>query len=157
MSQVPFPDSDPPRNPDTYATHRKESIWQIWVPLAITLIVLGLLVVLIILSQHGTLSQWGAVALILLIIPLLILGIIVLAVNLGGVLLVNMAYTKLSPYMLRAQIFFLRVEKGAFEAADSITEPIIRVRVFWARVSGVRGRPAAPQEPVEEEPTDLNA
>ena len=146
MSQVPLPDSEPPRNPDTYAIHRRESIWQIWVPLAITLTVLVLLVILIILSMHGSLSQWAAVALIMLIIPMLILGIILLAVNLGGVLLTGMAYSRLSPLMLRAQIFILRVEKNTFQVANSLTEPFIRVRVFWARFSGVTGRKAPPQE-----------
>lgn len=157
MSQVPFPDSEPPRNPDTYAVHRRESIWQIWVPLAITLTVLALLVILIFVSQHGSLSQWASVALIMLLIPLLILGIIVLAVNVGGFLFTGIAYSKLSPLMLQAQLFFLRVEKGAFQAANSVTEPVIRVRVFWARLTGVRGKkkpsPEPPQEPVGDNPS----
>ena len=140
MTYTPIPETEKPRNPDTYAAHRHESLWQIWVPLAATIIGLVLLVVLIWLSQHGELSQWAGVALIMLIVPLMILGIILLILNLGGAVLFSMAYANLSPYMLQGQQFLRGVERGAFYYANQISEPFIRVRVFWARISGVRGR-----------------
>ena len=96
MTNTPVPGTERPRNLDAHAAHRHESLWQIWVPLAATLIGLILLVILIWLSMHGALSQWAAVALIMLIIPLLILGIILLALNLGGAVLFSMAYANMS-------------------------------------------------------------
>jgi hypothetical protein len=140
-----MPDTEPPRNLDTYAVHRQESLWQIWLPLAATLIGLTLLVILIWLSQHGALSQWAAVALIMLIIPAMILGIILLVLNIGGVVLFSMAYSKISPYMLQGQIFIRRVEQGAFQYADITAEPFIKIRVLWARISALRGRKTGPQ------------
>jgi uncharacterized membrane protein YhdT len=143
VSQNPYLNEDRRRNPETYAVHRRETRWQIWLPIGLTITVLILLTALIAISGYSELSQWAAAALILLIVPVLIVGLIVLAINFGWVYLFTEAYSRLSPIMFRGQEFIQRLENSASGATDKMVEPFIKVRQLWARVRAVRGKRAA--------------
>jgi uncharacterized membrane protein YadS len=133
-----LPSPDLPRNPETYAAHRRDVLWQIWLPIGATIGIIVLFVLLILLIDRGTLSQWGGLATILLVVPLLILGFIVLAVLLGGIVLLTQFLPKVSPFMLQAQIFVIRLEIKVRKLADALVEPAIRTRQNWARLSVLR-------------------
>jgi hypothetical protein len=143
VAQNPFLDTKPPRNPETYAAHRRESLWQIWLPIGLTITLLVLLVAVIVITGYSELSQWAATALILLIIPFLVVGLIVLAINFGGVYLFTRVYSRLSPIMYRGQMFFHRMESSTIKGTDRLVEPFIKIRQLWARFAALRGKRSA--------------
>jgi hypothetical protein len=130
---------NPPRhvkagNPATALRHRQEVLWQITVPLAIgVIIVLALAAMTAFGATAATQSQMADVALVQLITPVLIFGVISLMV-LGLSIYGLVRLIQVMPYFfLRAQIIFLRIQLGVMKVDNGLVEPILRTHSFTAQ------------------------
>ena len=134
----------PERNPVTRKAHQREVLRQITLPLIVGVIVLLavaiLFVVLALRGQDQTVSTWGDISLIWLIMPSLFIALIFL------VLLAGLAYgvIKLIEILPR---FFLKLQNAIATAGasikrvnDALVEPIIKIRSFTASLKALRRR-----------------
>lgn len=120
----------PIRNPITHAKHRKESFWQITIPLIIGLLIVSGLFALTIVTavRGGNVSDAADTSLIFLIIPTMIMALIplVLFVALAyGVIWMN---KNLPPYFKQAQDVMVQVREGLRTGADKLTDPVIKIK-----------------------------
>jgi hypothetical protein len=104
MVYKPAPGARRPRNPHTHAQIRRDTWLQIVAPLVLATLVLIVLMVLIIAPGGAPVrSPLADVALILLIMPALLIGLIALAVIAGLTYVLYLGITRLPPYFKIAQ------------------------------------------------------
>ncbi|MBC8333491.1 MAG: hypothetical protein H8E28_16030 [Anaerolineae bacterium] len=138
-----------PRNPVTQQTHRKESLWQIWLPLSLgVLIILGLAAwSVIVAAGGGDVSQPADASLILVLCPSILMAVIPLALVGGFAYGTGYLVKILPPKMLIVQYFFTRIEEGTHRAADKLAEPSLKMGSFAAAWRAFRSafRPRRPK------------
>ncbi len=129
-----------PRNRVTHQAHRKESLWQIWLPLALgVLTVLGFAIWSVIAASNGgNISQAADASLIIVLTPVMLMSILLLALMVAMVYLLARVLKFLPPKMLLVQYFFMRVETGTRRASNKLAEPSLRVGSFSAALRAFR-------------------
>ncbi len=133
-----FTPLNPSKKPTPTAEHRRQMIWQVWVPLiASILVVLAVEILAIIGAAHGSplVDHWGAIAAILIIIPVLLVLLVILGIVGGMVYGVSRLLKPLPGWMLKAQLFMVRLALIIRRASDSATKPVVAASTFSARVS----------------------
>jgi heme/copper-type cytochrome/quinol oxidase subunit 2 len=123
--------------------YRRQTLWQVWLPLAIIIILVLLLAVLAVIGAvQGSprVDQWGSIAAIWVIIPLLIVGLVLMALAGGLAFGVSLLLRKMPDWLLQAQLLALRGALAARKVSDTAVQPIIKVNTFSARVSTLRDR-----------------
>lgn len=129
-----------PIQPTPSATHRRQKLWQIWVPMIVTiLIVLGLETWAIIGAVQGSpqVDRWGAVSAVIVIIPVLFYGIIFLAIAGGLAFGVTYLLRKTPGVMFSIQSFMLRVALATRQVADSITKPVFATNTVTSKTKAL--------------------
>lgn len=131
---------EPPRNPLTRATHRRETRLQITLPLLVgVLAILGLAVyVVIVASRGGDVSHAADTSLIFVLIPAMITALLVLAILVGLVYLVASLINILPPKLYSVQLFFERLRDGAQSFSDKIVEPSLRIKGLGAGLNTIK-------------------
>jgi hypothetical protein len=133
-----------PINTSPAAEHRRQMIWQVWVPMiASTVIVLAVAVLAIVGTVQGSsqINHWGNISAIYLIIPILITGLVILALNAGIIFGLGKLYKKMPLWMfilhMRAAQMSVLVRRGS----DAVVQPIMsvnssaaRVRALWKKI-----------------------
>lgn len=123
--------------------YRRQTLWQIWLPLAIAILLVLLLAVLAVIGAVQGSSQvdhWGSIAAIWVIIPLLIVGM-ALMILVGGLAFgVTFMLRKMPAWLSTAQMLSLRGALTVRKVSDAAVQPIIKVNTFSARVSTLRDR-----------------
>jgi hypothetical protein len=125
MSYQPKPAGPRPRNEQTHAQIRRDTWLLMVVPLAMAAVVMVVLLVLIILpSGAGVRRPLADFSALLLIVPVVVIGLIVLALLIGlnyGLLL---GLTRLPPYFKIGQDYVelaaKRVQGGVKKASDAV-------------------------------------
>jgi len=148
MSEEKFSHLRPVRNLKTQADHRREVFWQITVPLVLGGLVLGVACALpaAVVANGGTLRKWADISLMWVLIPVMIFGVLPLAVF-GG-----LAYgvTRLLPVMpgamFKLQTLFRRFHDTVTNICDKLVAPIMRAKSVSAQARvltqrGARQRP----------------
>ena len=139
VSDVPASEPKPRlpriRNPRTHARLRRDVIWQIGLPIGLALaagITLGVLVSIP--GGAATRSAWADVSLMLLIVPIVVVGLILLALIAG---LVFAAYYGLRelPFVFRiAQDYAARAAGYVKTGAGKASGVILSIRAFTTGV-----------------------
>jgi membrane protein implicated in regulation of membrane protease activity len=116
-----------PPNPVTQAAFRRQVRLEIYLPIALTVLAILLLMAVVILVSFGTASSWADVALVLLAGPLAILLVVLTAV-LGGaiylmLLLIREVPTVTSTLQEEAGRLEGAVRRGSDAAVQSILAP----------------------------------
>jgi len=112
---------------------------QVYLPLGLGLLMLGLLIGLIWLSQTGDASVWADIALVLLFAAAIILGFL-------GLVVIVMAVVGLIYLIRMTPLPFDRTREAAYDAQEAVSEasevavrPVIVPRAAtYALISGVR-------------------
>ena len=125
MAYQPRPGAPRRRNEQTHAQIRRDTWLLMVAPLVLaTLVMLGLLLLVILPVGAGVRAPLADVALILLILPALLVGLIVLALLLGMNYGLFLGVSKLPPYFKIAQDFVDqaagRVKGGVKKASDAV-------------------------------------
>lgn len=127
------------RRSESFRRHRRQSFWQIWVPLIIfTLVILGaaVLMVLTITGKNTgiNLSQYGDTSLIWIFVPLILIALII-AAALVGLLIINGKILKHLPrYTHPVQKIFSQVSGKVESISKKMMTPIISIRSIGAGV-----------------------
>lgn len=125
MAYQPKPTAPRARNPIAQAQTRRDTWLQIAAPVILAvLVVLVLLVLLILPGGAPVRSPLADVALILLLLPTLLLGLLLVALLAGLVYLLALGLQRLPPYFKLAQDFVAKaagqVQGGVKKASDAV-------------------------------------
>jgi hypothetical protein len=133
-------------NSSPAADHKRQMIWQVWVPLgASTLIIVALMVLSIVgaIQKSDQVERWGNLSAVWVIIPVLITLVIFLAILLGCVFGMSKLLQKMPQWMLKAQLGVVHIGLIIRRAADAATRPVMevnsmetRVKTLWQKIFG---------------------
>ncbi|PWH17637.1 MAG: hypothetical protein DDG59_07875 [Anaerolineae bacterium] len=119
-------------NPITTQNHRRESLYQIILPfLGATLLLIGIGFLLGKATSFNT-AQGAEIALIGLILPTMVFGLIFLALTIGLIVGLAKLLRNLPIYTRSAQDFVRLVSQKTKQVADGSVEPIIRLQAWLA-------------------------
>ncbi len=134
-------------NPSTRITptarHRRQMLTQVWAPLAVSMIiVLALAIWSIVGAIQGSsqIERWGNLSAVWVIMPVLFSSIIMLVLVAGVAFGVTWLLKRMPGWMLKAQLFMLRLALTTRRAADQATKPVVAVNTFSARASTLWNR-----------------
>jgi hypothetical protein len=131
------------RNPKTHAEHRRESFWQITLPLVIGILLILAAVGAIIFSATQPMTdvgRWAGVSLMWLILPSLFFALLLLILLIGLVYLVSYLLRLIPHYALIVQLYFEAGKAKISQVANMIVEPLLRMRSTWAAMRYAAGR-----------------
>lgn len=121
-----------PQRPEhySYLKHRKQRMTQIILPVVISaLVFIGFIiwVSLATFNQSGDVGRWAAISTIWIIIPIMLAGLIVLALLVGLIYLMARAIGGLPYYTGMAQDYVFIAEGYIKRAANMAVKPIIAI------------------------------
>jgi hypothetical protein len=136
--QAKFTSPNPPNKAMPAAVHRRQMIWQVWVPLiASIIVVLALAILAIVGAAQGSsqVERWGNISAVLVILPVLVSGLVILIIVGAIAYGITRLLKKMPEWLLRAQLFMLHLALIIRRVADAATKPVVSVSTFSARVS----------------------
>jgi len=129
----------------SYQLHRKQRTTQIIFPMVISTLVLIGVIVLISLAtfnSNGDVGRWAAISTIWIVIPILLAGLILLAILIGLIYLMARALGALPHYTGIAQDYVYIAQGYITRAADMVVKPVItleglieNVKAFFERIT----------------------
>ena len=133
-----------PINTSPAAQHRRQMIWQVWVPIiASIIIVLAVAILAIVGTVQGSslINQWGNISAIYCIIPILVTGLVLLALNGGIIYGLGKLYKKMPLWMFIVRMRAAQMAVLVRRASNSAVQPVMavnsfdaRVRAFWKKI-----------------------
>ncbi len=132
---------DPNVNEKPERDHKKQSFWQILLPLGLVIILFILASVWVSLSSSSNQElglHWANVSTIFLMIPILLVSLIFLVILAGLVYGFSRLLSIIPPYFGQVIQFFNRVSEGILIATDKIVSPIFLVRSQSAKVKAIK-------------------
>lgn len=119
--------------------HKKESFWQIWIPLTISVLIVIAVAVFVVLSTTRDLSgnfnvKWSSISLVYLSLPALFGSLIFFILLCLIIYLIAKIYTLLPIYSQKALEFLNITAKNARLGSDKITKPLILLN---SKVTGI--------------------
>ncbi len=124
----------------SYRLHRRQTAWQIIVPVILAAVVIIAATVLISLAtfrDNGDVERWAAISTMWLTIPVMVGGLVVLAVTIGLAWAIGKAAAFIPPYTYKAQEFVSQVEARVQQGVEYAYRP---KRIFPAIFRMIRGR-----------------
>jgi uncharacterized membrane protein len=121
----------------SYQLHRKQRTTQIILPVMISVLALIGMVVLISFStfkSDGDVGRWAAISTIWIIIPILLAGLILLAILIGLIYLMARALGALPHYTGIAQDYIYLAQGYIVRGANMVVKPIISLEGFIGNV-----------------------
>jgi uncharacterized integral membrane protein len=119
--------------------HRKQTFWQIWVPLCVSILVVLFLAVLAAISAgNPAVTELSQLSTVYLVTPVLIIGFVVFvmlaAVIYGLSKLLNIlpVYTRMVQGFFRQMAVFVRIW------SDKTVQPVLAIRTWWAGFESAR-------------------
>jgi len=123
--------------------HRRQMARQVWLPLILTLIVVLALTILAIIGTiqgSSQVNRWGNISAVLVILPVMVGGVVLLAIVGGSAYGVSKLLKKMPGWMLRLQLIMERLSQTVRRVSDKSTRPIFAVNTFNARVAALWNR-----------------
>ncbi len=127
----------------SYLKHRKQVVRQVFLPVVISaLLMIGLIVLiwLATFNQGGDVGRWAAISTIWIVIPVMIAGLLVLAILGGLIYLMALALGALPKYTGMAQDYVYIARGYIIRGADMAVKPIIAVEGFVENIKAFFGR-----------------
>ncbi len=127
----------------SYQTHRKQRNTQIILPIILSSLVFIGLIVLISLAtftQSGDVGRWAAISTMWITIPIMIAGLILLAVLIGLIYLMARALGALPHYTGIAQDYVYKARGYLVRAADMAVKPILALDGWLESIKAFFGR-----------------
>ena len=138
MSNEPLPSHLQERNPFTYKVHRQQVIWQILIPITIGVVLVLVFAVLASRAGSDEASRWADISLILLASFLIVISLFALVMLIFSIYGLRQALRGIPGPMVRAQVFFFRVERRVRAVSNQIVEPILRYHTSLAGLRSLR-------------------
>ena len=123
------------RNPDTHKRHRHEVLWQITIPVGISVVILLALAYLAIFPATAKQdSVWADISIIFLIVPVLLVSLLMTALLVGSVYLTVRLIQESPFFFYKVHQWLLFINVKVKEAGRKATEPFLRVQSFTASI-----------------------
>ncbi|MFV1859816.1 MAG: hypothetical protein ACC647_10790 [Anaerolineales bacterium] len=124
---------------DVKAAWRNQVRWQIYFPIGLGLLVVGLLIGLLWLSQSGDAGVWADITLVLLFALAIIFGFVGLVIIVMGVIGVIYLTRVIPPPFDRTREAAFDAQDIVSQASEAATKPVIVPRAAtYALIAGVR-------------------
>lgn len=120
----------PEPNPITRLAHRQQSLWQIKLPIAISILLVSVSGVMVLVAGFGRgaeLSTLSDISVMWLIVPMLILGSMLVLVQIALIYLLFRFLPIIPGNSRKVQDFFVLLSKQVRKISDKSTEPFLRV------------------------------
>jgi hypothetical protein len=134
---------DPPDGLTPAANHRRQMLWQVWVPLGITIfLVLACMIWTVFAAVQGSpeIARWGNISAVWVILPWLVVGALIVGIVGGSSYGMFRLLNKMPEWLLIAQLFMVHFALVVRRFADYATKPIVATNTFTARVSTLWGK-----------------
>ena len=122
---------------ESYKRHRRELMWQIILPIVLTLLLFVALIVLINIAtfnQGGDVDRWAAISTIWIVVPIMI-GLLILIALLGGLVYLMKRLLNITPtYTGLAQHYMYIAEGYIKRALEAIVKPVIQLNGILASI-----------------------
>ncbi len=130
---APTPPSAPlPRNRRTEAIHKRETFWQIYVPVGIGLVItvgVGVLAALSAWRGGGAMGRvWADVSAVFVVLQAMAIVLPLLLVFAGVAVGLELLLRRSPPYFKIAQDYAARISREAVRATRYVTEPVVQFR-----------------------------
>jgi len=123
--------------------HKKQSFWQIWFPLGLTIIIFILISVSASISSAANYElslHWANVSALLLITPVLFVSLIFLVVLAGLIYGLGKLLSIIPYYFGRAIEFFNQASGVVLIGANKVVAPVLSVRVSSSKIKAIKSR-----------------
>ena len=114
-----------PPNPVTQAAFRRQVRREVYLPIALTVLAIVLLVGIVIVVGYGTGSAWADMALVLLAVPVAVLLVALTAVLGGAIYLMLILIREVPPLTSALQDGADRLEGAVRRGGDAAVQPIL--------------------------------
>lgn len=125
-----------PRNP----VHKRQVIWQIWLPLIlVSLVFLGLCILAVFLTKNGSSvsSQWAALSVIMILFPVCLGGFLVFLMIGVSIYLTTRILQGAPPILYKLQVILMRTSAVVRYYADRLASPVITANEKWAGFAAI--------------------
>ncbi|HLE23830.1 MAG TPA: hypothetical protein VI701_05925 [Anaerolineales bacterium] len=113
-----------PPNPVTRAAFRRQVRREVYLPIALAVLAILLLVTVVIFVQYGTSSAWADMALVLLAVPVAVLLVVLTAVLGGAIYLMLLLIREVPTVTSTLQDGADRLEGAVRRGSDAAVQPI---------------------------------
>jgi len=117
--------------------YKRQMRLQVYLPLGLFTVVLAALVAWMWVGGVGDASSWADVALIMLIIPALLLGLIAVAAIVALAVLVGKLIDVIPEPAYRVRKIFRRAERETARATDLALRPVVKLTALWAALRAI--------------------
>lgn len=128
---------------ESYKRHRRELMWQIILPVVLSVVLMIAMIALIYVATFqgsGDVSRWAAVSTIWIVLPVMVAGLILLAL-LGGMIYLLMRLLGIMPkYTGIAQDYVQKAAIYVKRGADMAVKPVLWLDGLSASVKAFFGR-----------------
>lgn len=131
----------------SYIKHRKQRLTQVILPMVLSVsLFIGMIVLVSIATfqSNGDVGRWAAISTIWIIIPIMLAGLIFLAILMGLIYLLALALGALPHYTGLAQDYVYKAKAYIIHAADMAVRPIIafggtieNIKAFFGRITNL--------------------
>lgn len=132
-----------PGNHTSYQNHRRQFWLQIFLPMLVTIllvIAVATLTGLVAFGENGDAPRWAAISTIWLVIPIMIFGLLFLAILAGLIYLLARALKVIPPYTAKAQYYVNRAANKTRRFSDMATKPVLFLEGITASLKAFFGR-----------------
>jgi hypothetical protein len=115
----------------SYQNHRRQLWTQILLPILIAVLVFIAVIIMTSLATfraHGDVDRWAAISTIWLILPIMIVGVILLALIIAMIYLIARFTTLIPPYSYQAQRIVYRIEGAVRHFAGMVRKPLLALQ-----------------------------
>lgn len=126
----------PPPNPD----HKRQVIWQIWLPLVLTILIflgLGGLAISLTTRNHPVAGQWAALSVIIVILPTCLGGIFSLILLSFGIYITGKGVRGLPGITYKIQRIFRQLSTLILYYSNRLASPLISIKSRWAGIQSI--------------------
>lgn len=127
----------------SYQRHRQQRVTQVILPVLLGALLMVGMIVLISLSTFnsgGDVVRWAAISTIWIVIPIMLAGLIVLAILIGLIYLMVRALGALPRYTGIAQDYVYKARACILRAADMAVRPVIVLNGWLEHIKAFIGR-----------------
>lgn len=110
---------------------------QVYLPLSLSTLVLAALVAWLWVGGVGDTGTWADVALILLLAPALLIGLVILAVFIALAILIGRLIGLIPEPAHRAHVIICRIERETSRGVDMALRPLLTLSALWAAIKAI--------------------
>jgi hypothetical protein len=122
----------------SYVKHHQDVTRQIWLPVILVTVMVGLLAALIFVAtffQNGDVNRWASAAIIWMVLPLTALLLVMMAVAIGLVYLLHRVQEVSPRYTSMVQAYALLINEKIVVWTDRIIGPVLQIKAWLSLFS----------------------